>query len=273
MKTKKLTAVAMAALLGSLSANAALVAFDDFDAGALAPDAGDINNNIHIRQAPAPMATWSSYSPGGSPGANTMVLDTASPFGVVMYVGLTAAAGGDHATTHMNTDFGAALGGNEWSISYDEYRQGNDGAGGGWGGWAGLFIGDTIGYGADFGLLLRPDGAFSVLNGTTAVASGGAGSLSGNDALYATSVTFDEVANTVSVSQNGVEFENLALTLTGASRYVQFRTHFDGSATGTAQIDIFRDNLLIDAVPEPATLGLFGLIGGGMLWIRKRMAI
>jgi len=27
------------------------------------------------------------------------------------------------------------------------------------------------------------------------------------------------------------------------------------------------------AVPEPATLGLFGLIGGGMLWIRKRFTI
>ncbi|MEN8254566.1 MAG: PEP-CTERM sorting domain-containing protein [Verrucomicrobiota bacterium] len=27
------------------------------------------------------------------------------------------------------------------------------------------------------------------------------------------------------------------------------------------------------AVPEPATLGLFGLIGGGMLWVRKRFMI
>jgi len=51
---------------------------------------------------------------------------------------------------------------------------------------------------------------------------------------------------------------------------------FDGS-----QIQIFLqgaggtyvDNVDLVAVPEPATLGLFGLLGGGMLWIRKRFTI
>ena len=33
----------------------------------------------------------------------------------------------------------------------------------------------------------------------------------------------------------------------------------------------FVDN--VSVVPEPATLGLFGLLGGGLLWIRKRSAI
>jgi len=269
MKMKKLTAVAMVALLGSLAANAALVLYDDFDAGVLGdpPDAGDINNNIHLRQASGPMATWSSYTPGGF--GSTSILD-AGPYGILMYAALAASPSANYTTAHMNTDFGSALVGNEWRIGYNELTQGQD-TGGGWDGWSGLFIGDTIGYGADFGLLLRPGGAYTVLNGTTAVASGVAGSLAGQDAVYSTSVTFNEALNTVSVSQNGVEFANVSLTLTGASRYVQFRTHFDGSTGGTAQIGVFRDDLLIETIPEPATLGLFALIGGGMLWMRKRM--
>jgi len=262
MKMKKLTAVAMVALLGSLAANAAIVAYDDFDAGALAPLAGEINNNIHIRQAPAPMATWSSYATGGF-GTNS-ILDTAGPFGIVMHTSLNA-VNGNYVTTQMNTDFGPALAGNEWSISYGEYRQ----ASVAWGGWAGLFVGETGGFGADFGLILRPDGAYSVFNGGAEIAVGGAGALEGDDALYTTSVTFNEALNTVSLSQNGVEFENLALTLNGTGRIVQFRTHIDGPPT--AVVDVFRDNLLIETIPEPATLGLFALIGGGMLWIRKRM--
>ncbi len=267
MKMKKLTAVAIAALLGSLSANAAIVVYDGFDAGVLDPEPGDINNNIHLRQGGyGPMETWSSYSPGGF--GSTSILD-AGPYGILMYAALAASPSANYTTAHMNTDFGSALAGNEWSIGYNELTQGQD-TGGGWQGWAGLFIGDTIGYGADFGLLLRPDGAFSVLNGTTAVASGGVGSLAGQDAVYSTSVTFNEALNTVSVSQNGVEFANVPLTLTGTSRYVQFRTHFDGSTGGTAQIGVFRDDLLIETIPEPATLSLFALIGGGMLWIRKR---
>ncbi len=33
------------------------------------------------------------------------------------------------------------------------------------------------------------------------------------------------------------------------------------------------DETVVSAIPEPATLGLFGLLGGGMLWIRKRFTI
>ncbi|RKX34512.1 MAG: hypothetical protein DRP64_20010, partial [Verrucomicrobia bacterium] len=32
-------------------------------------------------------------------------------------------------------------------------------------------------------------------------------------------------------------------------------------------------DVTITPIPEPATLGLFGLIGGSMLWIRKRFTI
>jgi len=39
---------------------------------------------------------------------------------------------------------------------------------------------------------------------------------------------------------------------------------------GLGDSAIFVDNVTLDVIPEPATLGLFGLIGGGMLWVRKR---
>ncbi len=51
---------------------------------------------------------------------------------------------------------------------------------------------------------------------------------------------------------------------------------FDGS-----QIQVFVqgaggtyiDNVVLEAIPEPATMGLFGLLGGSILWIRKRFTI
>lgn len=39
---------------------------------------------------------------------------------------------------------------------------------------------------------------------------------------------------------------------------------------GTAGNGSYFDDLSVTVVPEPATLGLFGLLGGAMLWIRKR---
>ena len=44
-------------------------------------------------------------------------------------------------------------------------------------------------------------------------------------------------------------------------------------ADGSADSAIFTDNVTLDVIPEPATLGLFGLIGGAMLWTRKRFMI
>ncbi|RKX38917.1 MAG: hypothetical protein DRP64_14975, partial [Verrucomicrobia bacterium] len=62
IKMKHITAVAMVALLGSLSANATLVVYDPFDGG----EGTGLNNNIHIRQAGSPEANWTSYTLSGS---------------------------------------------------------------------------------------------------------------------------------------------------------------------------------------------------------------
>ena len=47
------------------------------------------------------------------------------------------------------------------------------------------------------------------------------------------------------------------------------RENLNGAADGAYQLGA----VAFDVVPEPATLGLFGLLGGGMLWIRKRFTI
>ncbi len=47
-----------------------------------------------------------------------------------------------------------------------------------------------------------------------------------------------------------------------------------GAATSAANFSFTTfDDMEIVAIPEPATLGLFALLGGGMLWIRKRFTI
>ncbi len=47
------------------------------------------------------------------------------------------------------------------------------------------------------------------------------------------------------------------------------RVNQNGASDGAYQLGA----VTFDVVPEPATLGLFGLLGGGMLWIRKRFSI
>ena len=36
---------------------------------------------------------------------------------------------------------------------------------------------------------------------------------------------------------------------------------------------VWVDDMDLTVIPEPATLGLFGLLGGGLLWTRKRFTI
>ncbi|RKX46911.1 MAG: hypothetical protein DRP64_02535 [Verrucomicrobia bacterium] len=46
-----------------------------------------------------------------------------------------------------------------------------------------------------------------------------------------------------------------------------------GHITGASLSDVYFDGTDTYVIPEPATLGLFALIGGGMVWIRKRLMI
>jgi len=263
MKMKKLTAIAMVALLGSLAANATVV-FNDTFTGTSGVLLSDLSvNNLVARQAGG--TTSSTYTIGGTANSSGALYGD-----LYSYQVMTSAAGGDHVTMDLDTDFGSSLAGNQWSISYIELSQ-SDGGPGNWGGWAGLFIGSTRGFGTELGVLFRPDGAWSVFNGFTELHAGAAGELVGEDAISSVNVAFDEVANTVSVSQGTFDMGTYPMAFAGGSRFVQFRTHWDGGNGTSTTLDTLQDDVTITVIPEPATLGLFALVGGGMLWIRKRM--
>jgi len=60
-----------------------------------------------------------------------------------------------------------------------------------------------------------------------------------------------------------------AVSFGGGDTFWLRRENLNGAADGAYQLGA----VSFDVVPEPATLGLFGLLGGGMLWIRKRFTI
>lgn len=268
---KKLATVVFAIiLLGSHTANAALVTLDIFDGGTNGPN--DLNFNIlPARQAGSPVLSSYTWA-GGSGTLNAQIIDPdgAGPFTEVMNQVITSPVGGNFSQVHMNTDYGvgAGLGGQEWKISYDEFIGSNAPAN--WGGWVGLFVGQTPGFGAEFGLLLRPDGAFEIFSGFGQIASGGPGSAAGENALYTTSVTIDETGaqTTVNVKQGATDLGTYNVNFTGATRRIAFRTHYDGG-TATA-LNTFRDNLLIEVIPEPSTAALLCLAGLGVIPRRRR---
>jgi len=270
MKMKKLTVVAMVAmvaLLGSLAANATVV-FNDTFAGTSGAAEGDINGDLAIRQALG--TTSSSYTLGGTANGALSLY-----YYLYSYQTLTSPVGGDHVTMDLDTDFGSSLAGNQWSLSYRELQAQTTAE---WGGWSAVHVGNTRGLsaGAEFGAFFRPNGEWFITTEGGLIAAG-AGTLLGAT-TYDVEINFDEVANTVSVSQQihddslpAFDLGTYALNFAGGSRYVQYRTHVDGGTA--ALLQTLQDDIQIEVVPEPATLGLFALIGGGMLWIRKRMAI
>ncbi|WP_372846721.1 PEP-CTERM sorting domain-containing protein [Pontiella sp.] len=55
---------------------------------------------------------------------------------------------------------------------------------------------------------------------------------------------------------------------------VEFRIYFDHRAGSGGGNNVFLDNVVVNAViPEPATLGLVAVFGGGVLFIRRRFMI
>jgi hypothetical protein len=55
---------------------------------------------------------------------------------------------------------------------------------------------------------------------------------------------------------------------------VNFMTAFGGPEDGSyVPGPIYVDNMRLEVIPEPATLGLVGLVGAGMLFIRRRFMI
>lgn len=69
-----------------------------------------------------------------------------------------------------------------------------------------------------------------------------------------------------------VDLTTLADNDLGAGGTATFRLSFAGG-NGSSGQNTYLDNVGISAVPEPATLGLVALFGGGLLFIRRRFMI
>jgi len=240
MKMKTLTAVAMVALLCTISANATVVFNDVFDGGEAG--AGDLNQNLIARQAAGTISSTYTFT-----GTNSAFAEIS---GGALLSSVPNPAAHDYALVDLDTDFGASLAGNVWSVHYDGSFT-NSGVGS-FGGWTGIFIGNTRGFGADFGVFFRPDGGYSVFQGFDQV---GAGYSLPGFGDYSVEVTFNEVQNSVSIfhmsSSGGTNhLGSYAQTFSGGSRYVHFRSHVD-SATAGAIPDSYLDNLTIETLPTP----------------------
>lgn len=67
------------------------------------------------------------------------------------------------------------------------------------------------------------------------------------------------------VSDGAWTHQSVEFTATSTSHRLRFYQSAGGDGT------CFIDDVSITAIPEPATFGLFGILGGGLLWVRKRM--
>ncbi len=149
-------------------------------------------------------------------------------------------------------------------------------------GWCGFSVGvDTppgTPFATGFGFIMGDTGGWTAFNGGANVGSGSMGSIGVAHTWYDLAATFNESAGTVSMDYTDVANGTINLGTfstsfgAGATRYVGFRNHRDGIAANTYS-DMLVDDLQIEVVPEPATLGLFALVGGGMLWFRKRLMV
>ena len=101
---------------------------------------------------------------------------------------------------------------------------------------------------------------------------------------YDFSINIDEVADTLDYTMNmitGVDAGNsysspsidISTINLGADRKIGLE-QYTQQAPGVPGFQTWLiDDLTIDAIPEPATFGLFALMGGGLVWMRKRFTI
>ena len=88
------------------------------------------------------------------------------------------------------------------------------------------------------------------------------------------STTFEAMMDTTTLSSEvvtdghlGWTQKDVSFTATATSHTLRFRN------AGAWDTMMFVDDVSITAIPEPATLGTIALVGGGILWIRKRLMI
>ncbi len=278
MKKSIIGAIAGIALLVASSANAVVIFDDQFAvndpvvwsfAGQV-DEALSLNTDLAARQAGGTItSSWLADHAGGGSGIRTGGTSAEAIF--------RTAAAGHSVAGELVYDFGGDVAGKQWSVTVGERKTGVSAVG-----YTYLAVdsaagvsGAGIGYGAgSVALEGYANGRLDLwINGTEVSTLFGLG-LSGNN--YAYTLSFDEVAQTVQgVAATGANVYDLgtysiAGVFGSGSRFVEKKNYMAGGGSST---DWYVSNLSVDVVPEPATLGLFALLGGGMVWVRKRFTI
>ncbi|RKX35417.1 MAG: hypothetical protein DRP64_19345 [Verrucomicrobia bacterium] len=255
MKIKKLTAVAIIVLLGSLSANAQVIFQDTFNA----PDSswGDVNNDLATRQAGGTTGSTYSLVNSGDPGTSSVIFDNR------LWMRIENIQGDSFVS--LDTDFGPSLLNTTWTLSFTSFR-GGSGVGHGWSAFSvGTNNAPATPFANGFGLIIRGSGGWTAFNGGSVVGDGNLGFAMAH-AWYDLTATFDEASNTVSVvmdhSVEGVVNLGPFPTSfgTAGTRFVGLRNFVDAIADGT-QVEMFTDDLQIEVheVIPPPEIGLIAI--------------
>ena len=280
MKKTTLSAVAAVAMLASLSANATVIFQDTFNgipAGGVWDNLNDPVTEWAARQAGG--TTTSTYTLGLNSGT-TLIGPAAATAGLAepLLIRVSTTGGGTVGGTvglDLDTDFGSSLAGQQWTLGYTgriDASIGNNG-------WTGFGVGNPaetpIAAGTALGFNVFASGAVQVwTNGVLAGNPVIPNAISGQ--VYDLTTTFDEGAGTAQITYADglsgiVDLGTYAVGFVDASRFVELK-NFVSDGTGDGIVDWRVDDLMIETIPEPATLGLMALLGGGMLWIRKRFS-
>ena len=276
MKKTTIGAIAVVAVLASLSANATVIFSDTFDTTLASGGVWDDLNSNDLISRQAAGTTSSTYTLSQS---NGRTLIGPAAVGGTMLQPLLMRANFGAATSgwiaaDLDTDFGSELAGGQWTFSYDGRVAGtaaNDG-------WSGFAIGNPAdtpnGGGTAFGMNIRQSGGIAVWSYGNVVGNPNLSTPATAD--YTLDVDVDEIAGTIHATftdANGAsDLGTYNIAFTDSSRFFEFRNlTADGTADGF--VDFRVDNVMIETIPEPATLGLMALLGGGILWIRKRFSI
>lgn len=111
------------------------------------------------------------------------------------------------------------------------------------------------------------DGALSLMNGNANVS---AASNFIEDAYYRVVLTSDTAYEyNYTVLSGGTTVLAGTITDSGANHTGGYAGYYAGLGSYSAGFE----NFSLEVVPEPATFGLVGLVGGGLLWIRRRSMI
>lgn len=270
---KKISTIIAVALLGSLSVNAEVIFNDTFDVGSSAWDSENLELPGGARQAAGTLeSTYTATLNGG----NTLIGAAAAGGGFAspMLIRVDPSSLGS-VSLDLDTDFGPSVANQTWTLSYDGYQTRSvvfDG-------WAGFSVGSTAANAGGPGLTVELYGTsvYRVYVDGTQVGAVAMGPEIW-DVTYNLTTTFDEVAGTAQITYSDggtigtVDFGTYNVNFADSSRFVELKNSMvTGGGAGVADWRV--DNLMIETIPEPATLGLVSLLGGGLLWIRKRFMI